>query len=59
MARLINQTDVAHSRGLRLVLFTGEEQGLVGSRAIASQWAAEGQNIYAMANVDMIGCDSF
>lgn len=58
VARLINQTDVAHNRGLRLCLFTGEEQGLVGSRAIASLWAEEGANIYAMANADMLGYTS-
>ena len=55
VARLINQTDVMHNRGLHLCLFTGEEQGLVGSRAIASKWAEEGENIYAMVNADMLG----
>jgi Zn-dependent M28 family amino/carboxypeptidase len=58
VARLINQTSVQHKRGLRLCLFTGEEQGLVGSRAIASEWAAQGENIYAMANADMLGYTS-
>jgi Zn-dependent M28 family amino/carboxypeptidase len=58
VARLINQTDIQHNRGLRLCLFTGEEQGLVGSRAIASKWAEDGENIYAMANADMLGYTS-
>jgi hypothetical protein len=59
VARLINQTTaVTHKRGLRLCLFTGEEQGLVGSRAIASKWAEEGEDIYAMANADMLGYTS-
>lgn len=58
LARLVNTTHMTFNRGLRLCLFTGEEQGLVGSRAIASKWSAEGENIYAMANADMLGYQS-
>lgn len=58
LARLVNQTSVEHNRGLRICLFTGEEQGLIGSRAIASEWAEEGVNVYAMANADMLGYTS-
>ena len=58
LARQINATKLTFNRGLRLCLFTGEEQGLLGSRAIASKWAGEGVNIYAMANADMLGYQS-
>jgi hypothetical protein len=58
VARLVNQTNTQFNRGLRLCLFSGEEQGLVGSRAIASKWAEEGENIYAMVNADMLGYTS-
>ncbi|CAE7503004.1 unnamed protein product, partial [Symbiodinium microadriaticum] len=58
LARQINATQLTFNRGLRICLFTGEEQGLVGSRALASKWAAEGENIYAMANADMLGYQS-
>ena len=58
VARLVNQTHTEFKRGLRLCLFSGEEQGLVGSRAIASKWAEEGENIYAMVNADMLGYTS-
>mmetsp|Transcript_95836 Transcript_95836/g.206876 ORF Transcript_95836/g.206876 Transcript_95836/m.206876 type:complete len:447 (-) Transcript_95836:191-1531(-) len=58
LARLVNTTQLTFNRGLRICLFTGEEQGLVGSRALASAWASEGENIYAMANADMLGYQS-
>jgi hypothetical protein len=58
LARLVNTTNLTFNRGLRLCLFTGEEQGLVGSRALASMWSKEGENIYAMANADMLGYQS-
>jgi len=35
--------------------FCGEEQGLLGSRAIARQYKADGVNVVAMFNIDMVG----
>ena len=35
--------------------FCGEEQGLIGSRAIAAAYAAAGEPLYAMVNADMLG----
>mmetsp|Transcript_13127 Transcript_13127/g.19772 ORF Transcript_13127/g.19772 Transcript_13127/m.19772 type:complete len:443 (-) Transcript_13127:223-1551(-) len=58
IARLIHSAQLSLNRGLRLCLFTGEEQGLLGSRALASMWAEQGENIYAMANADMLGYQS-
>ena len=40
---------------LRFVLFTGEEQGLKGSRAYAADCAAQGETIAGVVNLDMIG----
>ncbi|MCK4894041.1 MAG: M28 family peptidase [Calditrichia bacterium] len=42
---------------IRFVLFSGEEQGLVGSQAYASQAAAAGDQILGALNMDMIGYD--
>ncbi|MCP4745799.1 MAG: Zn-dependent exopeptidase M28 [Desulfobacteraceae bacterium] len=43
-------------RTIRYVLFTGEEQGLFGSRAYANM--VEDENIIAVFNLDMIGWDA-
>lgn len=40
---------------LRIMTFCGEEQGLVGSRAIARQYKAENVNVVGMFNADMVG----
>ncbi len=45
-------------RTVRFVFFTGEEQGLCGSEAYASEVAAVGEDIVAVYNVDMIAYDS-
>merc|ERR1719464_2644652 len=54
-AKIIAQSRTSFKNTLRLCLFTGEEQGLIGSRALASRWSDEGVNVIAMANVDMLG----
>jgi hypothetical protein len=43
---------------LRYVLFTGEEQGMRGSRAYAADADAAGENVRAVLNLDMIAYDS-
>ncbi len=45
-------------RTLRFVLFTGEEQGLLGSKAYSSKVSQDGDNIVAVYNMDMIAWDS-
>lgn len=40
---------------VRFVLFSGEEQGMKGSESYAEQCVAEGENIVAVLNMDMIG----
>lgn len=44
-------------REVRFVLFNAEEQGLVGSRAYARDQAANGSDIRAVLQLDMIGFD--
>jgi hypothetical protein len=55
-ARILSQYKFKHT--IRFVLFTGEEQGLIGSRAYAGKLASEGVPILGVFNMDMIGYDS-
>lgn len=43
------------ARGLAIVLFTGEESGLLGSRAFVADGPLAGQKIVAMVNLDTVG----
>lgn len=45
-------------RTIRFVLFTGEEQGLYGSKAYADKVAQAGEKIVVVYNMDMIAWDS-
>lgn len=45
-------------RTVRFVFFTGEEQGLYGSKAYAAAVAAAAENVVAAYNADMIAWDS-
>jgi hypothetical protein len=55
-ARILSQFDFGCS--LRFASFSGEEQGLVGSKAAARQSFCDGENIRAVLNMDMIGWNS-
>ncbi|MEN1785834.1 MAG: M28 family peptidase [Bacteroidota bacterium] len=44
-----------NERSLIFVLFSGEEKGLLGSKNLAKRMKAEGLNLYAMLNFEMIG----
>jgi hypothetical protein len=44
-------------RTIRFVLFTGEEQGLLGSSVYAGEVSAAGDDIVAVVNLDMVGWD--
>jgi hypothetical protein len=44
-------------RTLQFVFFTGEEQGLLGSKRFAAEARSEGRNIVAVCNLDMIAWD--
>ncbi|MFN4218321.1 MAG: M28 family metallopeptidase [Candidatus Bipolaricaulia bacterium] len=55
-ARVLSQ--YKFKRSIYFVLFTGEEQGLVGSRFYAGRLKREGAQILGVFNMDMIGYDS-
>lgn len=55
LASIISELKYDLTRGLKICFFTGEEQGLLGSRALASKWKQEEMNIIAMVNADMLG----
>jgi len=51
-ARVIAQSGLKPRRTIRLILFTGEEQGLIGSRKYAEAHAAEMDSIQAVIVLD-------
>jgi leucyl aminopeptidase len=56
-ARLIDETRI-HTRFLRTLIiqtYCGEEQGLVGSGAIARDYRSRNVSVVAMYNIDMVG----
>lgn len=55
-ARLLASYDFDYT--LRFVLFTGEEQGLLGSQAYAAHCATLGDDIRGVVNLDMIAYNS-
>eukprot|EP00754_Rhynchopus_humris_P051456 Rhum_TRINITY_DN9558_c0_g3::Rhum_TRINITY_DN9558_c0_g3_i1::g.33988::m.33988 len=55
VANALSKTKLKFYHDLRLVSFTGEEQGLLGSRALAKEYAEAGVEVQAMINGDMLG----
>lgn len=55
LARIISLNQPQFDYSLLIIAFCGEEQGLVGSRAVAGRMAANGDSIIAMMAADMIG----
>ncbi len=51
-ARIIAQSGLQPKRTIRFVLFTGEEEGLIGSRKYAEQHAGEADSIQAVIVLD-------
>jgi hypothetical protein len=54
-ARMLFQEYGDSDRGLAIVFFTGEEQGLIGSRAFLESGPVSADQIVAMINVDTVG----
>lgn len=54
-ARAMGKADWQPRRTVRFVWFSGEEQGLKGSRAYVATHQAELKNIICMINADMVG----
>lgn len=55
LARVISEQKLSFEYTLILVAFSGEEQGLLGSRAYAKSLADNGAKVVAMFNSDMLG----
>jgi carboxypeptidase Q len=51
-ARILAQSGLKPKRSIRFILFSGEEQGLLGSRAYAAAHAAEADSIQAVLVLD-------
>jgi hypothetical protein len=51
-ARIVAQSGLKPKRTMRFVLFSGEEEGLLGSKAYAAQHAAEADSIQAVMVLD-------
>jgi leucyl aminopeptidase len=50
--------DFTFKRTIKIIFFTGEEQGLQGSRAYVMSYGPEMDNILGVFNVDMFGYDA-
>ena len=51
-ARVIAQSGLRPKRTIRFILFSGEEQGLIGSRAYAAAYAANADSVQAVLVID-------
>jgi carboxypeptidase Q len=54
-ARILNRLSVRPKRTIRFVLFTGEEEGLLGSAAYVKAHESELARIVLMVNLDIVG----
>jgi Zn-dependent M28 family amino/carboxypeptidase len=57
MARVLANENLRHS--IQFVFFSGEEQGLLGSKSYAKYVKENGMDLYRLVNVDMIGYPFF
>ncbi|WP_458744470.1 M28 family metallopeptidase [Candidatus Nitrosocosmicus sp. T] len=57
MARVLANENLRHS--IQFVFFSGEEQGLLGSKSYAKYIKENGMDLYRLVNLDMIGYPSF
>jgi hypothetical protein len=51
-ARILSRSGLKPKRSIRFILFSGEEQGLLGSRAYAAAHAAQADSVQAMLVLD-------
>jgi hypothetical protein len=54
IAKILSSSSVKFSRTIRLVAFSGEEQGTYGSQAYAEELVKNNTNVFAMVQNDMI-----
>jgi Zn-dependent M28 family amino/carboxypeptidase len=57
MARVLANENLRHS--IQFVFFSGEEQGLLGSKSYAKYVKENGMDLYRLVNLDMIGYPFF
>jgi Zn-dependent M28 family amino/carboxypeptidase len=57
MARVLANENLRHS--IQFVFFSGEEQGLLGSKSYAKYIKENGMDLYRLVNLDMIGYPFF
>lgn len=57
MARVLANENLRHS--IQFVFFSGEEQGLLGSKSYAKYIKENGMDLYRLVNLDMIGYPLF
>jgi Zn-dependent M28 family amino/carboxypeptidase len=55
VAQYISSTNARFRKGVRLIAFSGEEQGLYGSKAYAKHAKAQNMSIAGMIQGDMLG----
>jgi hypothetical protein len=55
IARIMTSHNTSYEFTVRFLLFSGEEQGLLGSNAYADSLVAQGVEVLAMFNADMLG----
>jgi len=55
IARVFTQSQIKFKYTVRFCLWSGEEQGLIGSRAYAAKMRRDGEDILAVLNGDMLG----
>ncbi len=59
LARMLRQSEIQPDATIKFILFMGEEQGLLGSKAYVKALSAEARKkIRAVLNLDMIGFDA-
>jgi len=55
MARVLLQGNYTNHRNIQFQFYAAEEAGLLGSQAIAQKYAADGVDVFAMLQFDMVG----
>jgi len=55
MARVLLAGNYTNNRNIQFQFYAAEEAGLLGSQAIAQKYAADGVDVYAMLQFDMVG----
>jgi len=55
IARVLSESSTRFHYSIELQWYCGEEQGLLGSKALATEYKSKSKTVIAMYNIDMIG----